>query len=110
MDNLDEQILWLEEKTLSEGRDQNSLQRERLLIQVIFKMFEAFEHHVGKLHALDVLCQKNLFSYIRLKNRALSGACLIKDSKLFNIQSFYIFAIEFGTIIDFQNIAVTFFK
>lgn len=83
MDNLDEQILWLEERTLSGEREDFGMERERLLIRVVYKMFDAFESHVGELEALDVLCHKNLFSYVRLKNRTLSGENPILDSKFF---------------------------
>ena len=78
-DNIDEQILWLEEKTLIDKKDKITIQRERLLTKVFLQMFEIFDPFIGKLKSLDLVCQKNLFSYIRLKNKNLGGDSEIQD-------------------------------
>ena len=83
MDNLDEQILWLEEKTLSDTKNSLVLERERLIVKIIVRMFQVLEERVGKLKELDTLCQKNLFSYVRLKNKTLTGKSKMIDSKTF---------------------------
>jgi hypothetical protein len=81
LDNLDEQILWLEEKTLADKKNELVLLRERLIVKIIVRMFQIFETRVGKLKELDTLCQKNLFSYVRLKNKTLTGKSSMIDSK-----------------------------
>lgn len=81
MDNLDEQILWLEEKTLSDKKDQLVLERERLMVRILVRMFQVLGGRMGSLKELDTLCQKNLFSYVRLKNKTLTGKSFMVDSK-----------------------------
>lgn len=81
MDNLIEQILWLEEKTLVDKKNELVLQRERLVVKIIVRMFRVFEKRVGKLKEFDMLCHKTLFSYVRLKNKTLTGKSLKIDSK-----------------------------
>lgn len=81
MDNLNEQILWLEEKTLSDKKNNIIQERERLIVRILVRMFQILESKVGCLKELDTLCLKNLFSYVRLKNKTLTGKSKMIDSK-----------------------------
>lgn len=81
-DNLDEQVLQLEERTLSEKKEKYFIDKERLIMKIFINMFTIFKDYTKNLNSLDVLCEKNLFSYIRLKNKNLLNLSEIHDSKI----------------------------